>query len=381
MKKLKATIIIDSSIINSHHGIRRYLLSLAESIRPSFHVTFFNVEETGINGELNYSLLVFDKFFSYNNGFDRNAQIQLGSENKILWDVLEENKIKSDTMHKSTSVYVGKEIEDSDICIIGAPWICAKINIVNGKKVYCMGYDAIPISYSFKEFNDRGLTNFGYLHHVGYQKAVRQFDGILAISNKSKFEISKFVGKDKITTIPPFLPIGFDSIGVDDAPREKTVILAAPFDIRKGLNNLPELLNDHDIKKILIFGGVRCHHEELLKFFKSINIEKCEWWHTVDTKKQIALYKSSSLLIFPSLNEGLGLPVLEALACGTNVVVSNIEPLNTLVGEDSILTGIPNIDKKIISSKLNCLSAVKNQRDAIEKFGGECLSNFLIKLT
>jgi glycosyltransferase involved in cell wall biosynthesis len=49
-----------------------------------------------------------------------------------------------------------------------------------------------------------------------------------------------------------------------------------------------------------------------------------------------AVYCSSRVFIFPSLHEGFGIPVLEAMACGVPVVCSDIEPLNE-VADDAAL--------------------------------------------
>ena len=46
-----------------------------------------------------------------------------------------------------------------------------------------------------------------------------------------------------------------------------------------------------------------------------------------------SLYEGAKLFVFPSLDEGFGLPVLEAMACGTPVIVSNGGALPEVVGE------------------------------------------------
>ncbi len=45
------------------------------------------------------------------------------------------------------------------------------------------------------------------------------------------------------------------------------------------------------------------------------------------------IYCASDALVFPSLNEGFGLPVIEAMACGVPVVCSSIEPLPEVAGD------------------------------------------------
>ncbi len=49
-----------------------------------------------------------------------------------------------------------------------------------------------------------------------------------------------------------------------------------------------------------------------------------------------ALYSGATLFVFPSLYEGFGLPVLEAMACGTPVVCSNTSSLPEIVGEAAL---------------------------------------------
>ena len=49
-----------------------------------------------------------------------------------------------------------------------------------------------------------------------------------------------------------------------------------------------------------------------------------------------ALYSGADLFVFPSLYEGFGLPALEALACGTPVVASNVSALPEVVGDAAL---------------------------------------------
>jgi glycosyltransferase involved in cell wall biosynthesis len=53
-------------------------------------------------------------------------------------------------------------------------------------------------------------------------------------------------------------------------------------------------------------------------------------------------YSAARLLCIPSINEGFGLPALEAMACGTPVVASDIDALRDLVGDAGIL--VPPMD-------------------------------------
>jgi glycosyltransferase involved in cell wall biosynthesis len=50
-----------------------------------------------------------------------------------------------------------------------------------------------------------------------------------------------------------------------------------------------------------------------------------------------ALYSSAALFVFPSLYEGFGLPVLEAMSCGTAVLASDAASLPEIVGDGAVL--------------------------------------------
>ena len=57
----------------------------------------------------------------------------------------------------------------------------------------------------------------------------------------------------------------------------------------------------------------------------------------VDNQDLPALYSGANAFIFPSIYEGFGLPLLEAMACGTPVIASNVTSIPEVVGEAGVL--------------------------------------------
>lgn len=56
-----------------------------------------------------------------------------------------------------------------------------------------------------------------------------------------------------------------------------------------------------------------------------------------------AFYESAEMFAFPSLYEGFGLPPLEAMACGTPVLTSNVSSLPEVVGDAAVMVNPENV--------------------------------------
>ena len=55
-------------------------------------------------------------------------------------------------------------------------------------------------------------------------------------------------------------------------------------------------------------------------------------------------YSAASMLAYPSLYEGFGLPPLEAMACGCPIVTSNVSSLPEVVGDAALMIDPYNVD-------------------------------------
>ncbi|MFQ3568063.1 MAG: glycosyltransferase family 1 protein [Aggregatilineales bacterium] len=87
-----------------------------------------------------------------------------------------------------------------------------------------------------------------------------------------------------------------------------------------------------------------------------------------------ALYSAAACVAVPSLYEGFGLPVLEAMACGTPVVTSNVSSLPEVAG-DAALT-VPPTDLDALTSALERLLDDESLRSALIGRGLERIKFF-----
>jgi len=64
----------------------------------------------------------------------------------------------------------------------------------------------------------------------------------------------------------------------------------------------------------------------------------------IDDDKLPEFYRGAVVFIFPSLYEGFGLPPLEAMACGTPVLTSNVTSLPEVVGDAALMVDPYDVD-------------------------------------
>jgi glycosyltransferase involved in cell wall biosynthesis len=106
--------------------------------------------------------------------------------------------------------------------------------------------------------------------------------------------------------------------------------------------------------RLIIAGGKGWLYEETFQEVKTQGLEnKVQFIGFVDDKDLPALYSEATLFAFPSLYEGFGLPILEAMACGVPVVISDASCMPEIAGEaalalaasgqDEWATGIQNL--------------------------------------
>jgi glycosyltransferase involved in cell wall biosynthesis len=88
----------------------------------------------------------------------------------------------------------------------------------------------------------------------------------------------------------------------------------------------------------LVFVQRQTRKSPLQHFANSLGVgDRVSWFPELEVEDLIALYQSAAGLLQPSLYEGFGLPLLEAMACGCPVVASDMPMFREVLGDAGLL--------------------------------------------
>ncbi len=97
--------------------------------------------------------------------------------------------------------------------------------------------------------------------------------------------------------------------------------------------------------QLVLAGKKGWHCEVLIDRVRSLGLSgRVAFPGYVDDDDKAALISGATALVYPSLYEGFGLPVLEAMACGTPVLTSNVSSLPEVAGNAALLVNPLNVD-------------------------------------
>ena len=105
----------------------------------------------------------------------------------------------------------------------------------------------------------------------------------------------------------------------------------------------------NDLKLVLAGGVWEKFKKELTNTIGEFDQSKIEVLGYVKDEDLPSLYSNALMFIYPSLYEGFGLPVLEAMQCGCPVITSNISSLPEVIGSAGIQID-PNSDEELIKA-------------------------------
>lgn len=350
-------ILVEPEFRSKHFSICSYITSIGRFLAENNEVEYITYRKTKL-GLLWYRVKVYD--------WEKEVTVKMRIPKMRLHipslsdveQVVERNVYKRNT---DEITYIGTNLEEEqiDICLISNPWVVDPSVKIESKKLVGYVYDLVANNYAITGMED--FVDWAIGHHAGFEYYNQYCDQIYTVSQTSRDRyISHYpkVDVNKVVSFPIFPPFQYRNIHVTgNEKREKSVILAGPFDRRKGIRKLPALLNGimDDVENIYIFGMTRCTEEEFKLFWQSLkDWSKVTYYPSITYSEAISLYKKSKILIFPSLEEGHGFPIIESQICGCRVVTTNRAPMKELIIEGGyLLTENQVIDSSLIKQMLN----------------------------
>lgn len=191
----------------------------------------------------------------------------------------------------------------------------------------------------------------------------RKADRVLVPSRAVKRDVVQRVGYPEGRVVvtpegcePRFRPVRSERILRDVAARyglpPRYVLAVGTLEPRKNLTTLLEafarLRRDGEVEadlRLVLAGARGWLDEPIFATVRSLGLEKAvRFTGFVDDDDLPAVYSGAALFVFPSLHEGFGLPLLEAMACGVPVVTSNISSMPEVAGAAAVLVNPRDAD-------------------------------------
>jgi hypothetical protein len=358
--------IIDESCHQHHVGVRNYCLSLVKILQQSHTITFLTYDVNQARGEaecdsfkesscpgqwyaLSSASVLGDRVRSSGSSGQFAEQVNCGTPQQLLQAFSQQSEVVLKSSEKlsesSASAFhrqaLGVTLDESayDLLVLTAPWLPVQGLMGCKVPVYSLIYDSIPNTQTLTKPH---FSVFASLHQTGFEWSIQNAQGVWFISPHSQQEFLRFFphcSAEKTRVLPPLLPQSYLALQQQSASlvstweeKEPALVLAAPFDVRKGLAFIPQLLESvvDELETLYIYGNQRCSKSEMKHFFKTLPVKNIHWVGNASSNTVHQLFAKSRGLLFPSIEEGLGLPIIEAQLMGTKVLTLDKSPMREL---------------------------------------------------
>ena len=220
-----------------------------------------------------------------------------------------------------------------------------------------------------------------------FRQTIKEADYIIAISECTKRDILEYggnlVSEDKITLIyqscsPRFntsqkyktsnlnSELGRYVLSVGSIEPRKNTMLAL-----KALHHLPD-----DISLVLV-GRHTAYTDKLIQYARANGLEhRLHILHGVPDTDLPALYAGAECFVYPSVYEGFGIPIIEAISCGLPVVACTGSCLEEAGGPDSLYVapndaiGMANAIRRSLKGADDREERIQRSMDYIRRFSG-----------
>jgi glycosyltransferase involved in cell wall biosynthesis len=195
-------------------------------------------------------------------------------------------------------------------------------------------------------------------------RAAAQSDLIIAVSEFTAKQVETLLGfeRSRIRVIPHGVRT---RPALSTAAREKLILFVGALQKRKNVSRLVDAMEllPSDWNLVLVGSPTGFQSTEILDRIRHCRSrERIEVAGYVTADALETLYERASIFAFPSLDEGFGMPVLEAMARGVPVVTSNRSALAEVAGTAAMLVD-PEDTEEIASALLSLIEEESMRSD------------------
>lgn len=229
---------------------------------------------------------------------------------------------------------------------------------LEGKSVITI-YDMVCMRYP-ETMDDRNRS----LLQRHLRPSAEKADAIVTISEFSKSEIKELLGipEERIFVAPCGTDTAyyhpFENDEEEVKAREKIkekynadrfLLYVGTLEPRKNIKTIVKAFekasgNIPDVKLVLA-GGVGWHSEETIAAIEGSPVkDRIVRTGYITQEEKRDLYRCARAFVYPSIYEGFGMPVTEAMACGTDCIVSDTSSLPEVTGDLSVKVSPSDID-------------------------------------
>jgi len=234
----------------------------------------------------------------------------------------------------------------------GSIWPLLPFKLAKRQLVFI--HDVIPLL-----FPECYYKHTRYYYRVSRAIHLNTYDQILVNSETTKRDLVHHLGvpQERISVTllgkdDRFMRI--DDIAKNQRVREKYglpqsyLLFTGTLEPRKNITGLLEAYGNtraREILKLVITGKKGWLYKEIFETVKRLNLkDRVVFTGFADDPDLPSIYSMAKVFVYPSLYEGFGLPVLEAMACGVPVITSRVRSLREVTGEAAVLVDPHNVE-------------------------------------
>jgi glycosyltransferase involved in cell wall biosynthesis len=215
---------------------------------------------------------------------------------------------------------------------------------------------------------------------------VRRADRILTGSRHTRDELVALLGlaEDRIDVTPYGVDQRFRAVERDSDWLERRLGLRGRYllcvgtleprkNLRAALRAFRQVADEVEDCSLVVAGG-RGWRNELFERELDKASERVVLTGYLEDEELVRLYSGADCFLFPSLSEGFGFPVLEAMACGAPVVSSDRTSLPEVVGDAGLL--VDPADEEAVAASLGEVLGSRERREELARKGRERAATF-----